>query len=99
MSKRKIEYHFVDNECVDVHASSVVAVHLLKGVGHVPTVGDFVAIRLEAHSNVHHYDESNRILSVESKGTATVYLDAKEAAALRDRLTEAMEGWRTDERA
>ena len=51
-----------------------------------------MAIRLEARSQVQHWAKSNRILSVESRGAAIVYLDVEEAVALRDQITEALEG-------
>ena len=83
MSKR-----YVDDQCVDVHASRLESVRLLDDSREE---GDFVAIRLEARSHVQHWAKYHRLLSVESKGMAMVYLDAKDAAALMDRLTEALE--------
>ena len=78
-----------DHQCVDVHASRVESARLLDDPH---GGGDFVAIRLESRSHVQHWAKSNRILSVESRGAAIVYLDVEEAVALRDQITEALAG-------
>ena len=76
---------------VDVHASRVKSVRLLRDA---PWLGNFLAVRLDARINVHRYqyDHGHRLLSVESDGLAIVYLDANDAAALRDQITDALEG-------
>ena len=80
--------HCADNQCVHVHASRVKSARLLND-SHGG--GDFVAIRLEATSQVQHWAKYRRILSVESRGAAIVYLEPKDAAALRDQITKALE--------
>ena len=77
------------SQFVDVHASRVESARLLDDSR---GGGGFVAIRLEARSHVEHWAKYHRILSVESDGLAIVYLDANDAAALRDQITDALEG-------
>ena len=78
-----------DHQCVDVHASRVESARLLDDPH---GGGDFVAIRLESRSHVQHWAKCHRILSVESDGLAIVYLDANDAADLRDQITDALDG-------
>ena len=75
-----------DDQCVDVNAFRVESARILE------EQGDFVVIHLEAWTKVQHWEKYHRILSVESKGAVIVHLDAKDAAALRDQITDALEG-------
>ena len=78
------------DQVVDVHAGQVHSVRLLRDA---PWPGDFLAIRLDARIKAHRYqyDHGHRLLSVESKGLAIVYLDARDAATLRDQITDTLE--------